>query len=477
MRIVGALSIVIALTSCFSGASVAVDLLSAESAVRSNSAGSWAKSDPLLSNCEMGDPEDSITLPAAAERAICFDPQTHKAWANAKEAAAGLGLARARFLPQIDAGAQKEWGHNVETTNNGILDLNSSAWDTSRSVNLTWLLFDFGGNVAKLTAAKQSLLASLATQDDVIHALVLSVVSAYYDAYAALAALNARRESEQLAYDGWNVANARYLKGVASLADALQTRNAYFQAQLDHIKADSDFNTKRGALATLVGLRPDFQLKLDSQSIESYLDHSKVSFEMPSEGTIEEQPSVVAAKAGLRAAEANLRAARATGMPTVSLVGTLSHSEQYPDIEYRIKQTLTTANRQIGIKITIPISDSIAREYTVYQARADVESKASDLREAEQKVSSAIWNSFQAELAARLSLAAATEQLSNARRSYEVASGRFRNGVGSTADFLNAQSALTNAQLQKAQITATWLTARITLAANAGPFDITTLLQ
>ena len=62
----------------------------------------------------------------------------------------------------------------------------------------------------------------------------------------------------------------------------------------------------------------------------------------------------------------------------------------------------------------------------------------------------------------------ATELLASAQESYNVALARYRAGVGSITDLLNAQSALASAQLQVIQARFRWNLAKATLAKAIG---------
>src|SRR6516164_9461854 len=57
--------------------------------------------DPLGLGCAT--PGRSLTFPAAVELALCENPQTRTAWAQAHEQAAALGQAESAWLPQIAA--------------------------------------------------------------------------------------------------------------------------------------------------------------------------------------------------------------------------------------------------------------------------------------------------------------------------------------------------------------------------------------
>jgi len=65
--------------------------------------------------------------------------------------------------------------------------------------------------------------------------------------------------------------------------------------------------------------------------------------------------------------------------------------------------------------------------------------------------------------------------LDSAEQSARVALGRYKAGVGSILDVLNAQSALASARQQRIQSTFNWNTSRATLAQSMGSLDASLL--
>ncbi|WP_319244219.1 TolC family protein, partial [uncultured Propionivibrio sp.] len=69
------------------------------------------------------------------------------------------------------------------------------------------------------------------------------------------------------------------------------------------------------------------------------------------------------------------------------------------------------------------------------------------------------------------SLRTAADLLASAEQSERVALGRYRAGVGTLIDLLNAQSALAAARVQRIQAALDWHVSRATLAKAVGTLD------
>ncbi|MEG0885970.1 MAG: TolC family protein, partial [Janthinobacterium sp.] len=106
-----------------------------------------------------------LTLPAAVDLALCRNAQVHGAWAGIRLQAAGLGEARAAFLPTLNAGLSRVHDRTAypgASTPSGSLNSNTG------SLSFSWRLFDFGGRAAGQRSAQAMLDAALANRDAVL---------------------------------------------------------------------------------------------------------------------------------------------------------------------------------------------------------------------------------------------------------------------------------------------------------------------
>jgi outer membrane protein TolC len=79
-----------------------------------------------------------------------------------------------------------------------------------------------------------------------------------------------------------------------------------------------------------------------------------------------------------------------------------------------------------------------------------------------------VWSSYYALQTAEQRLITARELLSSAQQSADVASGRYRSGVGTILDVLTAEAALESARAQEVQARTDWFLAVAQLAHDTG---------
>ncbi len=396
--------------------------------------------------------DHALNLQEVVNLALCSNPQTRVAWANSLIQAAQVGVGKSAYLPGVD--------------------LNASANRTSgpppavsqRSVGVTfsYLLFDFGARSATLESDRQLLDAAIATQDSTVQSVFLAAVQDYYQVQAASAALDSARESERAARESYDAAEARYNAGSATPADKLQAQTAYSQATLNRISADGNLKNAQGTLANMLGLDANRGVPLVPADTNPVPDNFEGNIGALIDQARKQRPDLLAAEAQVKAAQASADATRASGRPTISLTAS-SNRYYYSGID--------TQDSTLGVNLNVPLFSGFSTTYRIRSAEAQVEAKNAQLEQVHLQVSLDVWTAYQNLATATQSLRTTAVLLDSAQQSAQVALGRYKAGVGSILDVLNAQSALASARQQRIQSTFNWNISRATLAQAMGSLD------
>lgn len=426
----------------------------------------------LADPCQFGPVGSPLGLVEVVERALCHNPGTRQAWANAKVQAAVLGVRQSAYLPSVSAGLA--YGKQKSSTSYkapfDVLDSESEPTVRSGSLKMSWMLTDFGQRSAYVDQARALLDAANASHDATLQAAFVEATQAYFDTLTAQATLDAKREAEKAAKESYLAAAAKYKAGVGGLTDQLQASTAYSQAKLETVVAEGDLKNVLGSLAIAMGL--DVHTALDlAKPAEALPD---TAFVKPVEELIEDarahHPALAAAQAEIKAAEANVSATRAEGRPTVSLASELSRSDQLgqpPAVGYQTTD-ISSTNASIGIQVNVPLFEGFGRTYKVRTAQGQVEAKQAEYARVEQQVLMEVWKNYQSLTAETEGLKATAELVKNARESFNVARGRYKSGVGNIVELINVQSALAKAEQQRIKTVSNWHNARLKLAASIG---------
>src|SRR5574343_275733 len=368
--------------------------------------------------CSTDLPATALTAVDAVDLALCNNPQTREVWASARAQAALVGVARAGYLPNLDASAGVTRFQNRD----------NPYTRSSAALTLSWLLVDFGQRSANVENASQLLNAAAATQDATVQALFLAALQTYYAAQAAQTALS--------------------------------------QATLNRIRAEGEARNALGALANALGFGSQKAMVL----AELPPAPAETVFQKEVDALIGEaqarRPDLQAAEAQLKAAEASVDLARAQGRPTLSLAAGPSWQESAGVI---------TQGNSIGLSLNVPLFTGFDTTYRVRSAAAQAEVRTAQRDRIKNQVARDVWRAYQSLTTATQSLKTTADLVASAEQSAKVALGRYKAGVGTVLDLLTAQSALASARLQRIQAQLDWNVYRATLAQAVGALDYTLL--
>ena len=409
-------------------------------------------------------PAAPLTLAQVVDRALCNNPQTRASWSSARAQAAQVGVARGAFLPSLSG--------TLSASNNrseGSTGTVSNFVQGSAGLSASYVLFDFGARDAALQAALESLTASNYTLDATLQRVFLSAVQAYFNLFAARAAIDAALIAERSAEEALKAATARNNAGTATPADRLQAQTAYSQAMLNRIQAQGNARSAEGALANAIGLDASIPVQLvppdtrvPDQSFESNLEAMIATARKL-------RPDLAAAEAQVRAAQANVDAARASGKPTVSLSANINTGDN----------TLSTGNptnsQAVGITLSIPLFSGYAPTYRTEAARAQAENQQAQRDTLALQVALDVWQAHAALVTNVQAVRTSADLVASATESERLAAGRYRAGVGSILDVLTAQSALASARQQNIQAVYNFHIAKASLARSMGQLDAAAL--
>jgi outer membrane protein len=389
--------------------------------------------------------------------ALRNNPQTQLSWAQARTGAAQYGAAASAYLPTLDASANASYS---KTTVNSSLGGSGQRETITPSLNLSYLLLDFGGRSGTVAAAREAAVALDLTHNATLQNVALQAEVAYftYQAYRGLVA--AARLS--LASADTNLASAqqRNKAGVATIADVLQAETVRAQAELDLETAIGNLQTARASLAVAMGLPANVRFDVTTANDSIPVALAAADVDTLINRALENRPDLAATRAQILQAQAQVRVARSAELPSVQLGSSVSKP-------FSNQSTFTGITYNVTLGISIPIFN-LARPYNVQAAEAQVDAFAARTQLLRTQVAQQVYTSYYALQTATQRTRTSDVLLASATRSEEAARARYRAGVGTILDLITAQSALASARAQQAQARWTWATSLSQLAHDVG---------
>jgi len=426
-------------------------------------------------------PDRPLDLPGLIDLAQRTNPRTRIAWGEARKAALATGIAESALLPRLILGVIGGWanpGQQQQTAAQYNLgNVSASGTGGIGALSLGWLLYDGGERQAIIDAARQgSIMGNIAFT--AVHQQLIHAVSLGYHAHlAAQARAAAARQALGNAETVQAAAEERQKRGIATVVEVAQARQALAQARLVLVQAEGAERDTRLTLLAAIGVSPLSRLRVSEapgQRLPAGLGDAATT---AIDQALQRRPDMLSAFAAEQAALAQVAAARAAFQPKLFVTATGSYNRgqlgvtAIPSIGQQLP-TLNLSNNSLGGSvlggITLPLYDGGTREAALAQARAGAGAAAETLAQTRTEATRQIAqadNSLRTGLAAH---AAAEAARAAAETTYEAALGAYRGGVGNLTEATLAQSQLLAARTAVADARAAALSAGVTLSLATG---------
>jgi len=249
--------------------------------------------------------------------------------------------------------------------------------------------------------------------------------------------------------------------GAGTLADVLQARTALSQASLSVIQRDGAREIARGTVAQALGLPAPSTVTLAPPPLTLPTDLQPPAFEGLAAALSDRRPDLRAQKLAIEAARASRDSIDAQDRPTISLGASDGISRQGSGSDFNEAGS-------VGLSISVPLFAGGR-----YRAQEQVAARQVELAETEYErqqlsASGELWTSWQGVRTTAATVGASRDLVASASEAHRASLARYRAGLGSLIDVLNAQSTLADARQQEAAARFNWHRARVSLIKSSG---------
>jgi outer membrane protein len=391
------------------------------------------------------------------EVALRNNPETRQTWYEARSAAADWLSRRGDKYPEVYASAATTRLENLTS----ITRTSPSNTGFTSSIELTWLLFDFGGRDASIEEKRRTLLAADFSHNAAVQDQVFLVIETYFEYANARALEKSLATSMEEASTNLDAAEERHRNGLATIADVLQAKTALSQAKLNYETERGLVKTIRGALATAMGIPANTRCEIEELPMNPPVDLVSKTVEDYIKKAEANRPDLAAQRNRVEASMAHVKVSRSELCPSLSFRNTIGST--YNDLDSRFK-----ADNSAALQVNIPLWDGHSRRYNLLKAEQDAETQKAKLQALRQDIILQVWSSYYMLQTSIQRVRTSNDLLESATSSYEVALGRYKEGVGGLLDLLSAQSTLMNARAQQVSAQADWYIAFSRLARDTG---------
>ena len=268
------------------------------------------------------DPSHIYSLAELIDLAQRRNKTTRIAWEQARQAAIGVGIARAAFLPAITASALAGYQHVAAPFPSNLAPrgyITANTEEVLPELAIRYLLLDFGRRKAAESEAQQLSFAANAGFTAAHQSLILTVAQAYFTLDGVNAQYSAARQALENARALQQSAEAMQAHGLGTTVNTQLARRSTAQALFDLSAATAAQHNATYVLLESLSLPPTTRLQVEDSS-RSPLPHvAGPTVDQLMRQALQNRPDLLAALGRLRAAEAGIAAARAAMRPSLGV--------------------------------------------------------------------------------------------------------------------------------------------------------------
>ncbi|MCA9792732.1 MAG: TolC family protein, partial [Candidatus Eremiobacteraeota bacterium] len=313
------------------------------------------------------------------------------------------------------------------------------------NLTLKQAIFTFGRLRWSTLASELSELSARENYRNEIDKLIQDVAVRYIQ--AQLAADQVAITEDTLASQEANLKQSELLfeQGVAARFDVLRNRSAVSQARQSVLSARNDAKLAKARLLSAMGLSLDQEVELAPTPAT---EPPPFDLEQSRAKALEDRPELGALNWAIKASEAQVRATWAQDNPRIDL--------QNSTVNRNVTGFSPGTQNTTSIVLSIPLFDGGLTRARAQQAEEAVTQLRQNLEQTQRVVLLDVEDSYRSVQTAYQAIKVAEQQVEESEEALRVAQLRYKNGVSTNVELLDAQAALSQARFAMAQARANY---------------------
>ena len=331
------------------------------------------------------------------------------------------------LLPAVQASISQSYRKTE-----GVSDISDS---TSFSISARMPIYDFGRGQLGIDLAKEAVAGTRLQLASIEQSVLLNAIEAFMQYRQATELVRLRENNLKVIDQELRAANDRFEVGEITRTDVAMAEAAKAQSLSALAQARGDLERSTEAYMMAVGSKPN------SPDAPVNLPSLPASASAAKAAAAKGHPDVLAAQSQVKQAEIRLAQAEANAMPSISLSGSLSRSDQ--------TSLNMTSSANLGVEATIPLYQGGQIDSGVRQATAQLSSAKSALRVAILNSDLQVGSAYARLTVARANMQATEQQIAAAQIAFDGLREEAKLGARTTLDVLNAEQNLLDAKANR----------------------------
>jgi outer membrane protein len=376
-------------------------------------------------------------LPTLVDVALRSNPQTRRAWYQARAAAAQYGRSHSNNYPKVAAEAEAAYfklplefpGETLVIRNGAFLPKIQASYD----------LLDFGRSRAVERGAREQLIAANFAFNRAIQDVVFEVEKAYYVLSAASASVSAAEANLKLARTSVDAIQERHRVGLATRPQILLAKQVQAQAVYDLENAKSMVHDAEANLRLVVGVAANAPIKIPRREVDHIPQTLGDDVEMLMTDALKRRPDIAAQIAAVRASDAAIARAKAEYYPEVEIGGNYGQIIWSYTVNGGSTQNLNQPFYGTMLTLRWNLFTGFDRYYGVQKAIAERDAARAELRSVQLNASTAVWTAYYDFRSARKKYEASETLVTASQESYDANFESHRRGLATITDLIGAE--------------------------------------
>lgn len=383
----------------------------------------------------------ALTLEEAIERTLKTHPNGQIASLQYESAVEATKSADSALYPRIDANANYFPTKTFVMPTNGVFSTKQgNAFHAD--VSTSYSLWDFGRSRDKINASLSSQEGADSTKKLTQSELIQQVWLQYYGVAYAHSLIDTADASVKFYEGEYSQARNMRLNGLKIEADELRFKASLMESQNRAATARSEYDKGRLALGLLIGS-------------DELISVKKEDLDQRSEAITTQNSSLEVLRQELRRNNPRLKVLRSS-IDSAKALSNLSNNEKYGNValsgSYGYDNSLSSYDSyQAGITGTIPLYDGGKLSAEAQKSRIAHAISQKEFESAERELWQELYGAYRDLMDADTSIQAKEGVIEATAKSLHLSEGRYKQGLATYVDVLEAQSTLENAHAGSAE--------------------------
>lgn len=371
-----------------------------------------------------------LSLDESVDYALKHNPSIQIASKDKEQSEWGVGEAKAGSSPTLSLGS------SYNRQGQGDADGKDSS---SSSVRMNWQLYNGGRTDAQIDQAKLGVTSADLNVEKAKEQVKLDTTTDYYAVLQANNMLDVNKQTVDNLQEHLNIVQAKYDAGVVAKSDLLRSQVELANAQQNLIKAQNQrdlavtalLNAMNMDVGTELQLKDELKYQPDTRTLDDLIDAAK-----------QNRPEMALTKTSIDSANNSVKIAESNNSPSISASASMGSNDSLLP---------SNDNWSVGLSASWNIFDGGVTKSKVNEAKAALDKAKIQADQTADSIEQEVRSDYLSMKEAEKRLETTEVAVNQANEDLYIAQEKYKAGVGTNLDVIDAQLAYTQAKTNHIQ--------------------------